>query len=118
MNYAWTGSSLDANDWFNNHTDPVTPRPFANNNSWAASFGGPIKKDKTFFFLDTEGLRYIVPSSQPVYVPTPTFISQTLDNLAATAPNEVPLYQKLFNLYRALRDTTGATTFREAAAEC
>ncbi len=99
LEYWWTGSSLDANDWFNNHTDPVTPRPFANNNQYAASFGGPIKKDKTFFFLDTEGLRYIVPSSQPVYVPTPAFISQTLANLSATAPNEVGLYSKLFNLY-------------------
>ena len=97
--YWWTGRAMNANDWFNNHSTPETPRPFANNNEWAASFGGPIKKDKTFFFLDTEGIRYIVPSSQPVYVPTPAFMSATLANLSATAPAEVPLYTRLFNLY-------------------
>ncbi len=59
--YWWTGRAMDANDWFNNLNS--TPRPFANNNEWAASIGGPIKKDKLFFFVDTEGIRYIVPSS-------------------------------------------------------
>jgi hypothetical protein len=95
--YQWTGRALDANDWFNNHTG--TPRPFANNNEYAASLGGPIIKDKLFFFVDYEGIRYIVPSSEPVFVPTPTYITQTLANLTATAPNEVALYTKLFNLY-------------------
>ena len=59
--YWWTGRAMDANDWFNNLNG--TPRPFANNNEWAASLGGPIKKDKLFFFVDTEGIRYIVPST-------------------------------------------------------
>ena len=59
---------MDANDYFNNLSG--TPRPFANNNQWAASLGGPIKKDKLFFFVDTEGIRYIVPSSQTVFSPT------------------------------------------------
>ncbi len=59
--YWWTGRAMDANDYFNNLSG--TPRPFANNNQWAASLGGPIKKDKLFFFVDTEGIRYIVPSS-------------------------------------------------------
>ena len=96
--YWWTGSSLDANDWFNNLSG--TPRPFANNNEWAASIGGPIKKDKLFFYVNNEGIRYIVPSSEPVYVPTSIFSSQTLANLTATSPQSVPLYTKLFNLYQ------------------
>ena len=65
--YWWTGRAMDANDWFNNLYS--TPRPFANNNQWAASIGGPIKKDKLFFFVDNEGIRYIVPSTQTVYAP-------------------------------------------------
>ncbi len=36
---------------------------------------------------------------RPRSISNPTFINQTLANLAATAPNEVALYQKLFNLY-------------------
>ncbi len=43
--------------------------------------GGPIKKDKTFFFLDTEGIRYIVPSTVQVYVPTSGFLSDMITNL-------------------------------------
>ena len=96
--YWWTGRAMDANDWFNNLNG--TPRPFANNNEWAASFGGPIKKDKTFFFVDTEGLRFIVPSTQPVFAPSPNFVTATLSNLAATDPSSVPLYSRLFHLYQ------------------
>ena len=36
-------------------------KPFDNANQWAASFGGPIKKDKLFFFVNTEGLRVLIP---------------------------------------------------------
>ncbi|HZP22217.1 MAG TPA: carboxypeptidase regulatory-like domain-containing protein [Terriglobales bacterium] len=97
--YWWTGREMDANDWFNNLSG--TPRPFANNNEWAASFGGPIKKDKTFFFLNTEGLRYIVPASTPVFAPSPNFMNATLANLAANDPSAVPLYSRLFSLYQS-----------------
>ncbi len=95
--YWWTGSSLNANDWFNNLYS--TPRPFANNNEWAASLGGPIKKDKLFFFVNNEGIRYIVPSTQPVYAPTPEFAAATLANIAATDSAGLPLYQKYFNIW-------------------
>jgi hypothetical protein len=82
--YEWTGRYLDANNWFNGGIFGTTePAPFTNNNEWAASFGGPIKKDKAFFFLDTEGIRYIVPSTGPVYAPTQAFLTDTLANLTA-----------------------------------
>ena len=79
--YWWTGRAMDANDYFNNLNG--TSRPFANNNEWADSFGGPIKKDKLFFFADNEGIRYIVPSSTTVFSPTVNFANSTLANLAA-----------------------------------
>jgi outer membrane receptor protein involved in Fe transport len=95
VQYQWTGSSLDANDWFNTFYQPTSPRPFANNNQWAASFGGPLKKDKTFFFFDTEGIRYIVPSTVTVYAPTPQFLSQTLANLVTVGAS--PATQTIYN---------------------
>ena len=59
--YYWNGSAMNANDWFNN--DDGLPKPFSNANQWAASFGGPVIKDKVFFFVNTEGLRVLDSSS-------------------------------------------------------
>ena len=97
--YWWTGRAMDANSWFAGQTDPYQKTPFNNNNSWAASVGGPIKKDKLFFFADWEGIRYIVPTTETIYVPTPAFGQQTLANLATVDPASVGLYQKMFGLY-------------------
>ncbi len=84
LQYEWTGRYLDANDWFNGGIEGAPQgAPFANNNQWAASFGGPIRKDKTFFFIDTEGIRYIVPSTQTVYAPTTSFLNDVAADLIA-----------------------------------
>ena len=53
--YFWNGRVLNANNWINNATS--VPRPFDNANQWAGSIGGPIKRNKIFFFFDTEGLQ-------------------------------------------------------------
>jgi hypothetical protein len=98
--YFWNGRTMNANDWFNNHTTPVTPRAFDNANQWAASVGGPIIKNKTFFFIDTEGLRILLPAVQPVNIPSPQFQAATLANLAASGnAAEVPFYNQVFGLY-------------------
>lgn len=99
--YFWNGRVLNANDWFNNHTTPKTPRAFDNANQWAASLGGPIQKNKTFFFVDTEGLRLLIPTVGPVNVPTPAFEAATLTNLAGTAATatEIPFYNRIFAIY-------------------
>jgi hypothetical protein len=104
----WNGRYLNANDWFNNHTN--TPRPFANSNQWGGSFGGPIIKNKLFFFFDSEGLRYVLPGGgTPVYVPTTQFANAVMANLQATQPNEVATYQKMFALYAGAPGAAGAT---------
>jgi carboxypeptidase family protein len=95
--YWWNGDILNANSYFNNQNG--APRPFVNANQWAASIGGPIKKDKTFFFVDTEGLRFVLPTSQNVRIPSPQFEAATLANLSNISRGSVPFYQQLFNLY-------------------
>jgi hypothetical protein len=94
----WNGRYLNANDWFNNNTN--TPRPFANSNQWGGSFGGPIVKNKLFFFFDSEGLRYVLPGGGlPVYVPTTQWASAVQANIDASQPAESAFYQKMFALY-------------------
>jgi hypothetical protein len=95
--YDWNGRYLNANDWFANNSG--TPRPFANTNQWGADFGGPIVKDKTFFYLDAEGLTYVLPTVQNTYVVTPLYANAVLANLATNYPAEVPLYTQLFNVW-------------------
>ncbi len=106
--YYWTGRALSANSWFNNASG--TPRPFDNANQWAADIGGPIKKDKLFFYADTEGLRVILPTSALTLIPSPQFEQATLSNLTARGLTaSVPFYQKMFNLYNGAPGAAGAT---------
>ena len=97
--WRWNGTSLNANGYFNKQNTPPTPRGFVNDNQWAASFGGPIKKNKTFFFVDTEGLRLIVPVSRSVNLPTVPFETAVLANVGVQQPSELQLYQSMFNIY-------------------
>jgi outer membrane receptor protein involved in Fe transport len=103
--YFWNGRVMNANDYLNNLAiagSPSTPRPFDNVNQWAASFGGPIKKDKTFFFFNYEGLRVIIPTASQVRIPTAEFQAATLANLAGADPAAIPFYQNIFSLYNAV----------------
>src|SRR5580693_4636642 len=100
--YWWNGSAMNANDWFHNNTTPATPKTFDNANQWAASFGGPIKKDKAFFFFNYEGLRVVVPVTQTVTYPSPAFQAATLANLTTIGQTaQIPYYQNMFSLWDA-----------------
>jgi len=97
--YYWNGSSMNGNAWFNNAQGVA--KPFANNNQWAASIGGPIKKDKLFFFANTEGIRFILPASAPVFSWSNNFVNGSLASIAATQPAELALYQKYYQLMQS-----------------
>jgi hypothetical protein len=95
--YWWNGRYMNANDWFNNFYGE--DRPFSNANQWAASFGGPIRKNTTFFFADTEGLRFVLPNVVSVTAPTPAFASAVLNNIQAVQPSEYNAYKTMLNLW-------------------
>ena len=62
-------SALDARNFF----DPAPNPKFAlHRNEFGGTVGGPIRRDKTFFFFDYNGFRNFYPASiQAVTVPTP-----------------------------------------------
>ncbi|HEY2822608.1 MAG TPA: TonB-dependent receptor [Candidatus Acidoferrum sp.] len=66
----WYGqrSALDANDFFNNAGG--VPKPDHVRDQYGFSLGGPIKKQKTFFFVDFEKTRQNDPVNLSGTVPT------------------------------------------------
>jgi hypothetical protein len=59
---SWHGAGFEfyrsrgftANDWFNNHADPQVPRTPLVRNTFGGALGGPIIKNKAFFFYSFE----------------------------------------------------------------
>ncbi len=65
--------ALDANNWFNDDTTPITPKTAERQNDFGGTFGGPVRipklyngTDSTFFFFSYEGLRLTTPFAATV----------------------------------------------------
>jgi hypothetical protein len=111
--YWWNGRALNSNNYFRNQANAfagsqIDPRPFVNANQYATSFGGPIRKDKSFFFVDYEGIRLVIPSLFPVNLPTQQFENAVIANLNSVSPASVPFYNQLFGIWNAAPGAAGA----------
>src|SRR5882672_5928782 len=73
-------NALDARNFFDGAPAPKAP---FHNNQFGGSLGGPIVKDKTFFFLDYEGQRERVGVVTLACVPTPAYIAQAKSNVTS-----------------------------------
>jgi hypothetical protein len=60
--------ALDANDWFANQA--AQPRAAERHNDFGGFLGGPIWKNKTFFFVSYEGARLRLPQTSVINVPS------------------------------------------------
>lgn len=118
LNWSWNGSSLNANDWFNNYY--AVPKAFSNFNQWAGAVGGPIKRGKLFFFFNTEGITFVTPSQSLVYLPSQSFESSVVGTDASCNDNTSSLYQagmasecafynQIFKLYNGTPGYANAT---------
>jgi len=61
-------NAFSANDWFNNQSG--IDKPFLNQNQFGGSLGGPIRRDKAFFFFNYEGLRTRQQAPATTLIPT------------------------------------------------
>ena len=114
----YNSAGLNANDFFNNQAG--VPRSKAVSNQYAAQIGGPIKRDKLFFFADTEGIRYVQPSTGFVNLPSPVMQASIAANPNISAASKA-LYGGMFagtNSSPAYKTAVPVVTGPGVAAGC
>jgi hypothetical protein len=88
---------FNANDFFNNQEGLQEPRSDSHN--FGGNLGGPIKKNKVFFYYNYESLRYALPTSNPkVEIPSPQLETYTLAHIPQNA-DTLALYNDAFALW-------------------
>ena len=115
----WFGryDALGARDFFNHQTDAagqVAPKDAYTRNTFGVSIGGPLRRDKTFWFANYEGERFATTLTNTSTVPTQafktgtfTFQGQSIDVSQPTSANNIlglPLdstIQEILALYPA-----------------
>jgi hypothetical protein len=118
----WNGSLLNATDYFLHANDTpgnIARKPRSTVNEFGVSVGGPVLKNKLFFFTHYEGIRIALPLITRTTVPSPAYQQYALQQLPQggtdpingttlpAQPEEVAFYQKMFGLYS---NTAGTPT--------
>ena len=72
-----TDNKLTSRNYFQNTPDPITGRilPVSRRNEFGGSVGGPIQKDKMFFFFSWDQLISAQATAIPATVETPDFVN-------------------------------------------
>lgn len=118
----WNGSLFNATDYFLHANDTpgnIAPKPRSTVNQFGVSLGGPILRNKVFFFAHYEGIRIALPIVARGAVPSPAYQRYVLQQLplggtdpvnGTTLPAqaaEVDFYRNMFGLYS---NTAGTPT--------
>lgn len=84
---------LNANTFFNNRAG--VQRPAFSQNQYGVNLGGPIKRDRTFFFGSWEGFRLRQGSSYVYTVPTDAMRNGDFSNVRNASGALIPIYDPL-----------------------
>ena len=80
----WNGSVFNAEDYFlhaNDSPGNIAKKPRSVVNEFGVSVGGPIRRDKLFFFGHYEGIRIALPIVTSTTLPTPAYQQYVLGQL-------------------------------------
>jgi hypothetical protein len=109
----WNGSLFNAQDYFlhaNDTSGEIAKKPRSTVNEFGVSVGGPIRRNKLFFFGHYEGIRIALPLVSQITLPTPAYQQYVLGQLAVggtdpvtgtslpAEPAEIPFYRNMFSL--------------------
>jgi hypothetical protein len=118
----WNGSLFNGTNYFLHANDTpgnIAKKPRSTVNEFGVSVGGPILKDRLFFFTHYEGIRIALPLVARTTVPSQAYQQYSLlqlpmggtDPINGTVlpaqPEEVAFYRMMFSLYR---NTAGTPT--------
>lgn len=106
--YSYNSSGLNANDFFNKQAGNGKAK--AVSNQYAAQIGGPFKRDKMFWFADTEGIRYVLPTGAFLNFPTAA-LQNTILNTVPGGPTGAgaALYGQMFKTLNSAPSAASAT---------
>jgi hypothetical protein len=76
-----------ANDWFNNHADPIVPRQQLIRHTYGGALGGPIWKNKAFFFYSYEARHDASAQTTSTFVPLPSLGQGIINYQYCTDPS-------------------------------
>ena len=110
----WNGSLFNAEDYFlhaNDSPGNIAKKPRSVVNEFGVSVGGPIRRDKLFFFGHYEGIRIALPIVTSTTLPTPGLpavcagptgrwaeLTRSQVRSLPAQPAEIPFYQNMFSL--------------------
>lgn len=85
--------ALDSNSWLNNRT--AQGKPAFRFNQFGASVGGPVRKDKTFYFFNYEGMRRTTGRTFLFSVPTAAQRAGDFSQTRAQNNRQIDVYDPL-----------------------
>ena len=90
--YFMRNNALDANDFFLNSQN--VDRPGFHRHNFGGSLGGPVRKDRDFFFATYEGLREVKSIGEQINVPSPFLLSGGLGPISSAVQPYINLFPK------------------------